>query len=100
MTREKMKSIFIVHTNGQDEYIKVPKRTYDKMIDKLCDKYEAEINDKNIILESRVEMYQGATKALDEQFKECKRKNQRIMELEEELESFYNFSKTVSSAKP
>jgi hypothetical protein len=71
MTRDKMKSMFVVHTNGEDEWIKIPKRTYDKMIDKL-----------------------------DEQFKECKRKNQRIMELEEELESFYNFSETVSSAKP
>jgi hypothetical protein len=71
MTRDKMKSMFVVHTNGEDEWIKIPKRTYDKMIDKL-----------------------------DEQLKECKRKNQRIMELEEELESFYNFSKTVSSAKP
>ena len=43
MTREKMKSIFTVHTNGQDEWIKVPKRTYDKMIDMFCDAHEAKL---------------------------------------------------------
>ena len=43
MTREKMKSIFTVHTNGKDEWIKVPKRTYDKMIDMFCDAHEANL---------------------------------------------------------
>ena len=45
MTREQMKSHFIVHTNGQDEWIKVDKRTYDKSIDMFCDAHEAEIKE-------------------------------------------------------
>jgi hypothetical protein len=107
MTREKMKSIFTVHTNGQDEYIKVPKRTYDKMIDMFCNEHEAEIekvceileganliaidrhiaeiNTKDVIIKQRIEMLKGANKALDELFKECKLKDRRIAELEEEL---------------
>ncbi len=44
MTRNKMKSVFTVHTNDEGEYVKVPKRTYDKMIDIFCDEYEAKIN--------------------------------------------------------
>ncbi len=102
-----MKTVFTVHTNGEDEWIKVPKRTYEKMIDMFCDKHEAEIekaceileganlaeidrhiaeiNTKDFIIKQKVERYQGANKALDELFKECKLKDQRIAELEEEL---------------
>ena len=107
MTRELMKAIFIVHTNGQDEWIKVPKRAYDKIIDMFCDEHKAEIekvcemleganlveidrhiaeiNTKDVIINQRIEMLQGANKALDELFKECKLKDRRIAELEEKL---------------
>ena len=42
-----MKSIFAVHSNGEDEWIKVPKRTYDKTIDMFCDEHEAELKAKD-----------------------------------------------------
>ena len=46
MTRGQMKSHFIVHTNGQDEWIKVDKRTYDKAIDMFCDAHKTELKVK------------------------------------------------------
>ena len=76
MTREKMKSIFTVHTNGEDEWIKVPKRTYDKMIDMFCDAHEAKLTKACEILE-------GANLAeIERHFAECKAKDERIAELE------------------
>ena len=42
-----MKSHFIVHTNGQDEWIRVDKRTYEKAIDKFCDDHIAELKEKD-----------------------------------------------------
>ena len=42
-----MKSHFIVHTNGQDEWIKVDKRIYDKAIDMFCAAHEAELKAKD-----------------------------------------------------
>ena len=47
MTREQMKSHFVVHTNGQDEWIKVDKRTYDKAIDMFCGAHETELKAKD-----------------------------------------------------
>ena len=47
MTREQMKSHFVVHTNGQDEWIKVDKRIYDKAIDMFCAAHEAELKAKD-----------------------------------------------------
>ena len=35
MTREQIKSLFTIHTNGQDEWIRVDKRTYEKAIAKF-----------------------------------------------------------------
>ena len=46
MNREQMKSLFIVHTNGQDKWIKVDKRTYDKAIDMFCDAHKTELKVK------------------------------------------------------
>jgi len=43
MTKKEFKNMFIVHTNGEDEYIRVDKRTFDKAVDNLFD------NNKNII---------------------------------------------------
>lgn len=116
MTREKMKVIFTVHTNGVDEWIKVPKRTYDKMIDMFCNEHEveikkvceileganlaeidrhiAEINTKDVIIKQRIEMLKGANKALDELFKECKLKDRRIAELEKEILNLLREAKT------
>ena len=42
-----MKSHFVVHTNGQDEWIKVDKRIYDKAIDMFCAAHEAELKAKD-----------------------------------------------------
>ena len=79
MTREKMKSIFTVHTNGKDEWIKVPKRTYDKMIDMFCDAHEANLTKACEILE-------GANLVeIERHFAECKAKDERIAELEAKL---------------
>ena len=82
MTREKMKSIFCVHTNGQDEYIKVPKRTYDKMIDMFCDAHEAKLTKACEILE-------GANLVeIERHFAECKAKDEEIKRLKTVI---YNF---------
>ena len=83
MTREKMKSIFTVHTNGKDEWIKVPKRTYDKMIDMFCDAHEAD-------LKKACEILEGANLAeIERHFAECKAKDVRIAELFSELSATY-----------
>ena len=47
MTREQMKSHFVVHTNGQDEWIKVDKRIYEKAIDMFCAAHDAELKAKD-----------------------------------------------------
>ena len=47
MTREQMKSHLVVRTNGQDEWIKVDKRIYDKTIDMFCAAHEAELKAKD-----------------------------------------------------
>ena len=48
MTRkQQIKSHFIVHTNGQDEWIKVDKRIYDKAIDMFYAAHEAELKAKD-----------------------------------------------------
>lgn len=115
MTREEMKSMFVIHTNGEDEWIKVPKRTYHKMIDIFYDEHEAEIekvceileganiveierhineiNTKDAIIKQRTEMLQCANKVLDELFKECKLKDRRIAELEEDINLFSKYLK-------
>ena len=75
MTREKMKSIFTVHTNGKDEWIKVSKRTYDKMIDMFCDAHEAKLTKACEILE-------GANLVeIERHFAECKAKDEEIKRL-------------------
>ena len=98
MTREKMKSIFTVHTNGKDEWIKVPKRTYDKMIDMFCDAHEAKLTKACEILE-------GANLAeIERHFAECKAKDERIAELGTMIEKmkcceYYPPSKCGKSAQ-
>ena len=47
MTRKQMKSLFTIHTNGQDEWIRVDKRTYEKAIDKFYDDHIAELKEKD-----------------------------------------------------
>ena len=47
MTREQMKAHFVVHTNGQDEWIKVDKRIYDKTIDMFYAAHEAKLKAKD-----------------------------------------------------
>ena len=42
-----MKSIFVVHTNGEDEWIRVPKKTYDNFIDRIYDAHEAKLKAKD-----------------------------------------------------
>ena len=83
MTREKMKSIFTVHTNGQDEYIKVPKRTYDKMIDMFCDAHEANLTKACEILEGAILV------GIERNLAECKAKDERIAKLFSELSATY-----------
>ena len=63
MTREQMKSLFTIHTNGQDEWIRVDKRIYKKAIDKFCDAHEAEIEELRNTIDRFVEeaaMYRNA----------------------------------------
>ena len=56
MNKGELKSIFVVHTNGGDEWIRVPKKTYDRFIDQIYDAYEAELEakDKRIDTQSSV----------------------------------------------
>ena len=67
MTREQMKSHFVVHTNGQDEWIRVDKRTYEKAIDKFCDAHEAELKAKDgriAELEAELKVYKAKLNSL------------------------------------
>ena len=83
--KRKMKSIFTVPTNGKDEWVKVPKRTYDKMIDMFCDAHEAKLTKACEILE-------GANLAeIERHFAECKAKDERIAKLEAKLDSLAQF---------
>lgn len=41
MTRKQAKSIFTIHTNGEDEYVKVDKRIFTSFIDRVYDDFEA-----------------------------------------------------------
>lgn len=76
MTRDKAKSLFVIHTNGEDEWIKVSKRTYGKMIDMVYDYHETR-------LEKACEILQNANMAeIERHFAECKAKDERIAELE------------------
>ena len=75
MAREQMKSHFVVHTNGQDEWIKVDKRTYDKAIDMFCDAHEAELKAKDERIEAQSSVIIACQNAI-------LRKDERITELE------------------
>ena len=66
MTRKQMKSHFIVHTNGQDEWIRVDKRTYEKAIERFCDAHEAELKAKD----ERIAELEAQIKAIKEYCKE------------------------------
>ena len=81
MTREQMKSLFTIHTNGQDEWIRVDKRTYEKAIDKFCDAHEAKLT-------KACEILDGANLVeIERHFAECKAKDERIAELEAKLKN-------------
>ena len=95
MTREKMKSIFTVHTNNKDEWIKVPKRTYDKMIDMFCDAHEAN-------LKKACEILEGANIAeIERHIAESKAKDERIAKLFSELSATYEkcFHKDIENKR-
>ena len=47
MTRKEAKTTFIVHSNGQDEWLRIDKRTYQNFIDKIYDAHEAELKAKD-----------------------------------------------------
>ena len=79
MTREEAKKLFTVNTNGRDEWIRVPVRTYEKMIDLIYDTHEAELTKACEILED------ANLEGIDRHFAECKTKDERIAELEAKL---------------
>ena len=81
MAREQMKSHFVVHTNGQDEWIKVDKRTYDKAIDMFCDAHEAELKAKD----ERIEVQSSVIIACQNAILQ---KDERITELETERDKY------------
>ena len=95
MTREQMKSHFIVHTNGQDEWIKVDKRTYDKAIDMFCDAHEAEIEELRSTIDRFVEeaaMYSNALDRNKEVYEaELQDKDKHITELEAKLDGLRGY---------
>ena len=61
-----MKSLFTVHTNGRDEWIKVDKRMYDKAIDMFCAAHEAELKAKD----KRIAELEAQIKAIKEYCRE------------------------------
>ena len=80
-----MKSHFIVHTNGQDEWIRVDKRTYEKAIDKFCDAHEAKLT-------KACEILDGANLVeIERHFAECKAKDERIAELEAQIKAIKEY---------
>ena len=83
MTREQMKSHLVVHTNGQDEWIKVDKRTYEKAIDKFCAAHEAELKAKD---ERIAELNAGAKNSAEIYAKQLAAKDKKIAELEAKLD--------------
>ena len=90
MTRKQMKSHFIVHTNGQDEWIKVDKRTYDKAIDMFCDAHEAEIKELRSTINRFVEEAAMYSNALDRSNEAYEAELQAYKAKFQELEAKYN----------
>ena len=84
MTRGQMKSHFVVHTNGQDEWIKVDKRIYDKAIDMFCAAHEAELKAKD---ERIAELKEGAKNTAEIYAKQLAAKDKEITELEAMLQN-------------
>ena len=66
MIRKQIKSLFTIHTNGQDEWIKVDKRTYEKAIDKFCDAHEAELKTKDEEIEKLKQFLERLKKGVQE----------------------------------
>ena len=91
MTREQIKSLFTIHTNGQDEWIRVDKRTYEKAIDKFCDAHEVELkakDEKIYDLRGLLEIaYRDAISIGMAHQQDCKAKDERIAELEAKLKN-------------
>ena len=82
MTREEAKKLFTVNTNGRDEWIRVPVRTYEKMVDVIYDAHEAKLTNACEILE-------GANLVeIERHFAECKAKDEEIKRLKTVI---YNF---------
>ena len=88
MTREQMKSLFTIHTNGQDEWIRVDKRIYKKAIDKFCDAHEAELKAKDERIEAQSSVIIACQKAILQ-------KDERITELEAKLESLRGYCRKL-----
>ena len=80
MTREQMKSLFTIHTNGQDEWIRVDKRIYKKAIDKIYDTHEAELKAKDERIEAQSSVIIACQNAILQ-------KDERITELEAKLKN-------------
>ena len=83
MTREQMKSLFTIHTNGQDEWIRVDKRTYEKAIDKFCDAHEGELKTKD---EQIAELKERAKNSAEIYAKQLAAKDKKIAVLEAMLD--------------
>ena len=81
MTREQMKSLFTIHTNGQDEWIRVDKRIYKKAIDKIYDAHEAELKAKDERIEAQSSVIIACQNAILQ-------KDERITELETERDKY------------
>ncbi len=79
MTREEAKTTFIVHSNGQDEWLRIDKRTYQNFIDKIYDAHEAELKAKD----ERIQTQKDAISFLENTVKE---KIACIAELEAKIE--------------
>ena len=88
MTREQMKSLFTIHTNGQDEWIRVDKRIYKKAIDKIYDAHEAELKAKDERIEAQSSVIIACQNAILQ-------KDERITELKAKLESLRGYCRKL-----
>ena len=74
MTRKEAKTTFIVHSNGQDEWLRIDKRTYQNFIDKIYDAHEAELKAKDEAYAKLQQAYDNVTAQYQKDVNELKAK--------------------------
>ena len=74
MIRKDAKTTFIVHSNGQDEWLRIDKRTYQNFIDKIYDAHESELKAKDEAYAKLQQAYDNLTAQYQKDVNELKAK--------------------------